>query len=73
MIRDLVRVAGEEEVHASDAPRKSVCKQEPFEKNTAAWQGDTSEITCQECQRLVSLDPKAFEGLESDPRDVRPT
>jgi hypothetical protein len=56
MIRDLIRLGGGSVVHAADGPGKALCSESPFAPAvTSSWEGDTSEITCLDCRRLVDL------------------
>jgi hypothetical protein len=56
MIRDLIRLGGGSVIHASDAPGKAMCGESTFAPAvTSSWEGDTSEITCVECGRLIDL------------------
>ena len=56
MIRDLIVERKTKTVHLKSGHRKAVCQseEEQFKTITSSHEGDTSEVTCQDCLNINS-------------------
>ncbi|HML01623.1 MAG TPA: hypothetical protein VK428_15675 [Acidimicrobiales bacterium] len=58
MIRDLIRIGGGKVVHAQESKGKALCDDRTYEAATASWEGDDSEVNCEDCRDRLGIPPR---------------